>query len=56
MPNLYTIDVKAAAEIVYDLYEDAARFNVSSDPETILSTGNAGIVYAPIDWHYGVKT
>ena len=56
MPNLYTIDVKAAAEVVYDLFEDAIRFNVRSSPETIMSTGNAGIAYTSVDWRYGIIT
>jgi len=53
MPNIYTVQVKVAGDVLLDMYENAAQFSVRSPSQVLVNSGNMGILYAKADWLYG---
>ena len=53
MPNIYTIQIKVAGHVLFDMYENAAKFTVIARSETSMSSGNKGIAYAKAYWEQG---
>ena len=52
MPNIYTLQVKVAGDVLLDMVENASEFRVSSGADVLMSSGNKGIAYAEADWRY----
>jgi lipopolysaccharide transport system ATP-binding protein len=55
MPNIYTVQVKVAGDILFDILENATAFRVRSKGDVVIKSGNKGIAYAEADWQYRHK-
>jgi ABC-type multidrug transport system ATPase subunit len=53
MPSVYSIQIKVAGHVLFDMYENAAKFKVVARSEASMGSGNKGIVYAKAYWDQG---
>jgi lipopolysaccharide transport system ATP-binding protein len=52
MPNPYSIQVKVAGDLMYDLVERSAAFTVYAAGAQLTNSGNLGLVYVDGTWTY----
>jgi hypothetical protein len=52
MPNVYTVQVKVAGDVLLDQLENATRFTVNAEPEQLQDSANMGIAFVEAEWIY----
>ena len=52
MPNIYTVQVKVAGDVLLDAHENAGEFGVKCPPKILVDSGGKGIVFAKANWRF----